>query len=77
MCREELGKLLDTEKIRDKGCLQLVEVVVPRDDAPPALKRPSRKDVEKLEMNMNAIVGETIYKRPRLRLVLVRYDNNM
>ncbi|KAF8810967.1 putative pyruvate decarboxylase 2 [Phlegmacium glaucopus] len=36
---EELGNLLDTEKIRDKGCLQLVEVVVVRDDAPPALLR--------------------------------------
>ena len=35
----ELGKLLDIEKIRDKGCLQLVEIVVGRDDAPPALRR--------------------------------------
>jgi len=35
----ELGKLLDTVKIRDKGILQLVEIVVGRDDAPPALKR--------------------------------------
>ena len=58
---EELGKLLDTEKIRDKGCLQLVEVVVPRDDAPPALKRALRKDIEKLEMNMNTIVGDRVH----------------
>lgn len=64
---EELGKLLDTEKIRD---IQLVEVVVPRDDAPPALKRALvRKDIEKLEMNMNTIVGDTIHKRSRLRSI--------
>lgn len=36
---KELGNLLDTEDIRDKGCLQLVEIVVGRDDAPPALLR--------------------------------------
>ena len=36
---KELGNLLDTENIRDKGCLQLVEIVVGRDDAPPALLR--------------------------------------
>jgi pyruvate decarboxylase len=59
---EELGTLLDTGKFRDKGCLQLV--VVPRDDAPSALKRALRKDVEELEMNVN-----TIYKRPRLGLI--------
>jgi TPP-dependent 2-oxoacid decarboxylase len=66
---EELGNLLDTRKIRDKGCLQLVEVVVPRDDAPSALKRALKKDVEMLEMNMNTIVGDTIYKKPRLGLI--------
>lgn len=36
---KELGKLFDTVKIRDKKCLQLVEIVVGRDDAPPALRR--------------------------------------
>ncbi|KIM41681.1 hypothetical protein M413DRAFT_71562 [Hebeloma cylindrosporum] len=35
----ELGNLLDVEKIRDKGIMQLVEIVVGRDDAPPALLR--------------------------------------
>ena len=66
---EELGKLLDTGKIRDKGCLQLVEVVVPRDDAPPALKRALPKDVEELEMNVNTIMGDTTYKGPQLGLI--------
>jgi len=35
----ELGELLDSGNLRDKGCLQLVEIVVGRDDAPPALRR--------------------------------------
>jgi len=35
----ELGELLDSGNLRNKGCLQLVEIVVGRDDAPPALRR--------------------------------------
>ncbi|KAH9483490.1 Pyruvate decarboxylase [Psilocybe cubensis] len=35
----ELGKLLDVQKIRNNNCLQLVEIDVGRDDAPPALRR--------------------------------------
>jgi len=57
---EELGKLLDTEKIRDKGCLQLVKVVVGRDDAPPALRRALNikpKDLETYE-KMGGIINE-------------------
>jgi pyruvate decarboxylase len=40
---EELGKLLDTVKIREQGCIQLVEVLVGRDDAPPLLRRALEK----------------------------------
>ena len=55
---KELGKLLDTDKIRDKGCLQLVEVVVGRDDAPPALRRALEHKKTEVKMNIgNAIFG--------------------
>ncbi|KJA15249.1 hypothetical protein HYPSUDRAFT_92030 [Hypholoma sublateritium FD-334 SS-4] len=37
--QQELGKLFDSGEFRNNGCLQLVEIIVSRDDAPPALKR--------------------------------------
>ena len=37
--QQELGKLFDSGVFRNNGCLQLVEIIVSRDDAPPALKR--------------------------------------
>jgi len=37
--QKDLVNLLETDKIRDKKFIQLVEVVVARDDAPPALLR--------------------------------------
>ena len=58
---EELGKLLDTDKIRDKGCLQLVEVVMDREDAPPALRRALKKH-EETDMPVNMKIGDVIYQ---------------
>ena len=59
--QEELGKLLDTDNIRDEKCIQLVEVVVPRDDAPPALKRAlGISDTLPEESGTKTNVGDTI-----------------
>jgi pyruvate decarboxylase len=59
---EELGKLLDTDKIRDKGCFQLVEVVVGRDDAPPALRRALGKPLDHEGTDTKINIGDMIYR---------------
>ncbi|KAF8880218.1 hypothetical protein CPB84DRAFT_1792704 [Gymnopilus junonius] len=58
----ELGELLDTGKLRDNGCLQLVEIIVGRDDAPPALRRALH--IDKLGNN-----NESMKRAPLQRLI--------
>jgi pyruvate decarboxylase len=54
---EELGKLLDTAKIREQGCIQRVEVSVRRDDAPTPLQRALQKHLHEAKLMMGLVGG--------------------
>lgn len=67
---KELGDLLDTEKIRDKGCLQLVEIVVGRDDAPPALLRALGIQPKDSDSKVDKEIGGTFQKKAQFQGLL-------